>query len=72
MASVMRRAATWISHPRGLSGTPCRGHCTGRGQQRLLHGVFRGGEVAEAPYHRAEHLRRQLAQQLLARERHSR
>ena len=25
--SVMRRDATWISQPRGLSGTPSRGHC---------------------------------------------
>ena len=24
----MRRAATWISQPRGLSGTPSAGHCT--------------------------------------------
>ena len=23
----MRRAATWISQPRGLSGTPSSGHC---------------------------------------------
>ena len=36
-----------------------------RGEERLLHGVLRGGEVAEAADHRAEHLRRQLAQQVL-------
>ena len=63
----MRRAATWISQPRGLSGTPSRGHCRGRGDQRLLHRILRGGEVAEAPHHRAEHLRRELAQQVLGR-----
>ena len=61
----MRRAATWISQPRGLSGTPSRGHCSGRGEQRLLDRVLRGGEVAEAPDDGAEHLRRELAQQVL-------
>ena len=39
----------------------------GRREQRLLHRVFGGGEVAEAPDHRAEHLRRELAQQVLGR-----
>ena len=34
-------------------------------QQRLLHGVLRSGEVAEAADDRAENLRRQLAQQVL-------
>ena len=37
----------------------------GRGDQRFLHGVLAGGEVAEPPQRRAEHLRRQLAQQVL-------
>ena len=40
----------------------------GRGQQRLLHGVFGGREVTEAPHDGTENLRRQLAQQVLARE----
>ena len=34
--------------------------------ERLLHRVFRGGEIAEAADHGAEHLRRELAQQMLA------
>jgi len=33
--------------------------------QRLLNGVFRGTEVAETMNDRAEHLRRELAQQVL-------
>ena len=37
------------------------------GEQRLLHRVLGGGEVAEAADHRAENLRRQFAQQVLAR-----
>ncbi len=37
------------------------------GEQRFLHRVLGGGEVAEPPDHRAEHLRRELAQQVLAR-----
>ena len=37
-----------------------------RREQRFLHRVLGGGEVAEAADHRAEHLRRQLAQQVLA------
>ena len=62
----MRRAATWISQPRGLSGTPSLGPLQRRREQRLLHRVLGGGEVAEAPDDGAEHLRRQLAQQVLA------
>ena len=42
-----------------------------RRDQRLLHGVFGGREVAEAPDDGAEHLRRQLAQQVLASEGHA-
>ena len=45
--SAMRRTATWISQPRGLSGTPSRGHCSGGGHQGFLHRVLGGGEVAE-------------------------
>ena len=44
-----RRDATWISQPRGLSGTPSTGHCVAAAMQRLLHGVLGGGEVAEPP-----------------------
>ena len=40
----------------------------GRGDQRLLHRVLGGGEIAEAADDRAEHLRRELAQQLLGAE----
>jgi hypothetical protein len=36
-------------------------------EERLLHGVFRGGEVAKAADDRTENLRRELAQQILAR-----
>jgi hypothetical protein len=38
----------------------------GRGEQRLLDGVFGSGKVTEAPDDRSEHLRRKLAQQVLA------
>ena len=37
----------------------------GRGDQRFLHGVLGVGEVAKSPDHRAEHLRREVAQQTL-------
>ena len=50
----------------GCRARPPRGHCSGRREQRLLDRVLRGGEVAEAPDDRAEHLRRELAQQVLA------
>jgi hypothetical protein len=36
-----------------------------RGQQRFLHGVFAGVELAVSPDERAEDLRRELAQQVL-------
>jgi hypothetical protein len=39
----------------------------GSNQQRFLHRVLGGGEIAVPPDDRAEHLRRQLAQQVLAR-----
>ena len=35
-----------------------------RGDQRLLHGIFGGGEVAVATRDGAEHLRREIAQQV--------
>src|SRR5579862_6016537 len=35
----------------------------GRGQQGLLDGIFRGGEVVESADYWAEHLRRELTQQ---------
>jgi hypothetical protein len=34
-------------------------------EQRLLNGVFGGGEIMEASSYRPEHLRRELAQQML-------
>ena len=37
----------------------------GRGDQRLLNRVLRSAEVAEPPDDRAEHLRREVAQQVL-------
>ena len=54
-----------ISQPRGLSGTPCSGHCSVRREQRLLHRVLGRVEVPVAAHQRAEDLRRQLAQQVL-------
>ena len=39
----------------------------GRRDQRFLNRVLRGGEIAEAPDHGAEHLRREVAQQVLGR-----
>src|SRR6266540_650909 len=39
----------------------------GGDEERFLHRVFRSGEIAVTAYDRAEHLRRQLAQQVLAR-----
>ena len=56
-----------ISQPRGLSGMPSAGHCSGGREQRLLHGVLGDVEVSVAADHRAEDLRRQLAQQVLDR-----
>ena len=42
------------------------GPLQGRREERFLHRVLGGGKVAEAPDHRAENLRRELAQQVLA------
>ena len=63
----MRREATWISQARGLSGTPSRGHCVAAAMQRFLDRVLGRGEVAKSPDDRAQHLRRELAQQVLGR-----
>src|SRR5262245_26946894 len=38
-------------------------------EQRLLHGILCGTEIAEATSHRAENLRRQFTQQVLVGER---
>ena len=54
-----RRDATVISHARGLSGDALRRPLPGGRQQRLLHGVLAGVEVAVPPDERAEDLRRQ-------------
>jgi len=37
----------------------------GSGDQRFLHGVLAGSEITKTSQRRAEHLRRQVAQQLL-------
>ena len=46
---------------RNTVARPLRGRC----DQRFLHGVLAGSEIAEPSHRRAEHLRRQLAQQVL-------
>ncbi len=61
----MRRAATWISQARGSSGTPSRGHCAAAAISASWTASSAAREVAEAPHDRAEHLRRELAQQVL-------
>ena len=66
-SSTSRREATVVSQARGLSGTPSVGHCSRRGEERLLDRVLAGVELAVAPDERAEDLRRQLAQQVLDR-----
>ena len=53
-----------ISHARGFSGTPNFGHCSSRRDQRFLHGVFGGGEVAEALRQNADDLRSQRSQEI--------
>ena len=63
--SVSRREPTVISQPAGCRGARRSGHCTRRGQQRLLHGVLARVEVAVAAHERAEDLRRQRPQQVL-------
>ena len=63
--STMRRDATWMSQPRGLSGTPSLGPLARRRDERLLHRVLGGLEVVVAAHERAEDLRRELAQQAL-------
>ena len=61
----MRRAATWISQRARVVGHALARPLRGRRDQRFLHRVLRGGEVAEAADDGAEHLRRELAQQVL-------
>ncbi len=46
-----------------VGGDALRRPLRGGRDQRLLHRVLRGGEVAVAAGHRAEHLRREVAQQ---------
>ena len=69
--SISRRDAVWISQPRGLLRDPLRRPVRGRGEQRLLHGVLGGVEVAVPADEHAEDLRRQLAQQVLDVGRHA-
>ena len=63
--SISRRVATVDSQPRGLSGRPCGRPLHRRGEQRLLHRVLGGIEVAVPAHQRAEDLRRERAQQVL-------
>ena len=49
----------------GIVGNAFARPLNGRREQGLLHGVLGGGEVAETADHRAEHLRREFAQQML-------
>ena len=69
-------AADVIGHPprRDLNQPAARivGHPVARplrrrGDERLLHGVLGRGEITVAPHRRAQHLRRELAEQLLGR-----
>ena len=65
--SISRRVATVVSHAGGLIGTTLLGPLHRRREQRLLHRVLGGVEVAVATHQRAEDLRRELAQQVLGR-----
>jgi hypothetical protein len=69
-----QRAAEMIGHAPGgdldqpaarIVGHALFGPLHGRREQRLLNGILGGEEVAEAPDHGAENLRRKLAQQVL-------
>ncbi len=64
------RAATWMSHARGSSGDAGARPLVGGRDERLLHGVLGGSEVAVATDDGAEHLRCQLAKQVLGRRLH--
>jgi hypothetical protein len=50
--------------PARIVGRAVPGPLHGRGDQGLLHAVLRGGEVVVAAHERAEHLRRQVTQQV--------
>ena len=58
-------AATWIEPAARIVGHALRAAIARRRDQRFLHRVFRRREVLEAARDGAEHLRRQLAQQVL-------
>ena len=49
----------------GIVGEAFVGPVKGRRDERLLDSVLGGGEIAETPDDRAEHLRREIAQQML-------
>ncbi len=49
----------------GMVGEAGSRPLNGGGEQGFLHGVLGGSEVAEAAHDRAEHLRREIAQQVL-------
>jgi hypothetical protein len=63
--SVMRRDATAISQPLGLSGMPSPDHCVAAARSASWTGVLRRVEAAVAADDRAEDLRGELAQQVL-------
>ena len=66
-SSISRRVATVVSHAARVVGTTLLGPLHARREQRLLHRVLAGVEVAVATHERAEDLRRELAQQVLGR-----
>ena len=69
---VEHAAGSHLNQPgSGIIGDAFAWPLHGRGKQGLLHGVFGGGEITEAADHCAEHLRRELAQQVLEVSAHS-
>ncbi len=63
--SVSRRDATVMSHARGLSGTPSRGHCVAAARNASWAASSARIEMPVTPDDRAENLRRKFAQQVL-------
>jgi hypothetical protein len=64
---VMRASATWISQPRGLSGTPSRGHCVAAA---ISASCTASSAAAKSPYGRIvapSTCGVEIAQQLLGR-----
>ncbi len=63
--SVMRRAATVTSQPRGLAGMPSSGHCTAAAVRASWTASSQASNWPEPADERAEDLRREVAQQVL-------